>query len=39
MAVAKRRLSGRDACGGFFELTSRAARIAPLVDLAPLRTR
>jgi hypothetical protein len=38
-AVAKRCLSGWDACGGFFELTVRAARIASWANLAPLRTR
>ncbi len=37
--VAKQRLSDGDACGAFFELTPRAARIAPLADMAPLRTR
>ena len=37
--VAKRRLSGGNACGAFFELTQRAARIAPLADMASLRTR
>ena len=38
-SAAKPRLSGGNACGRFFELTRRAARIAPPADMAPLRIR
>jgi hypothetical protein len=37
--VAKQRLSGSGCLRRIFELTPRAARIAPLADMAPLRTR